>query len=153
MADAKRSNIRKRVTAAKSRNKSRAQAPSMTDRAGEKAIAAKDKFTAFAKEHPITTVAGALALGVLVSGFFRGSPTRKAGRKLGQRAAGLAALATELAVAYGQQAMEKAGEARETGAEKLGDWSEDAADYVASARAAARETGRSITKALRDRLN
>jgi ElaB/YqjD/DUF883 family membrane-anchored ribosome-binding protein len=153
MADAKRSNIRKRVTAAKSRNKSRAQAPSMTDRAGEKAIAAKDKFTAFAKEHPITTVAGALALGVLVSGFFRGSPTRKAGRKLGQRAAGLAALATELAVAYGQQAMEKAGEARETGADKLGDWSEDAADYVASARAAARETGRSITKALRDRLN
>jgi ElaB/YqjD/DUF883 family membrane-anchored ribosome-binding protein len=153
MADAKRSNIRKKVTAAKSRNQSRAQAPSMTDRAGEKAIAAKDKFTAFAKEHPITTVAGALALGVLVSGFFRGSPTRKAGRKLGQRAAGLAALATELAVAYGQQAMEKAGEARETGAEKLGDWSEDAADYVASARAAARETGRSITKALRDRLN
>jgi hypothetical protein len=153
MADAKRSNIRKKVTAAKSRNQSRVQAPSMTDRAGEKAIAAKDKFTAFAKEHPITTVAGALALGVLVSGFFRGSPTRKAGRKLGQRAAGLAALATELAVAYGQQAMEKAGEARETGAEKLGDWSEDAADYVASARAAARETGRSITKALRDRLN
>lgn len=153
MADAKRSNIRKKVTAAKSRNQSRAQAPSMTDRAGEKAIAAKDKFTAFAKEHPITTVAGALALGVLVSGFFRGSPTRKAGRKLGQRAAGLAALATELAVAYGQQAMEKAGEARETGADKLGDWSEDAADYVASARAAARETGRSITKALRDRLN
>ena len=153
MADAKRSNIRKKVTAAKSRNQSRAQAPSMTDRAGEKALAAKDKFTAFAKEHPITTVAGALALGVLVSGFFRGSPTRKAGRKLGQRAAGLAALATELAVAYGQQAMEKAGEARETGADKLGDWSEDAADYVASARAAARETGRSITKALRDRLN
>jgi len=153
MADAKRSNIRKKVTAAKSRNQSRAQAPSMTDRAGEKALAAKDKFTAFAKEHPITTVAGALALGVLVSGFFRGSPTRKAGKKLGQRAAGLAALATEIAVAYGQQAMEKAGEARETGADKLGDWSEDAADYVASARAAARETGRSITKALRDRLN
>ena len=153
MADAKRSNIRKKVTAAKSRNQSRAEAPSMTDRAGEKAMEAKDKFTAFAKEHPITTVAGALAVGVLVSGFFRGSPTRKAGKKLGRRAAGLAALATEMAIAFGQQAMEKAGDAREAGADKLGDWSEDAADYMSSARAAARDAGKSISKALRDRLN
>ena len=153
MADAKRSNIRKKVTAAKSRNQSRAEAPSMTDRAGEKAMEAKDKFTAFAKEHPITTVAGALAVGVLVSGFFRGSPTRKAGKKLGRRAAGLAALATEMAIAFGQQAMEKAGDAREAGADKLGDWSEDAADYMSSARAAARDAGTSISKALRDRLN
>ena len=153
MPDAKRQTIKRKVTAAKSRNKARAEPPSMTDRAGEKAIEAKDKFTAFAKKHPIATVAGGLAVGVLLSGMFRGSPTRKAGRKLGKRAAGLAALATELAITYGQQAMDKAGEARETGAEKLGSWSEEAADYVASARAAARETGKSITQALRDRLN
>nr|WP_166176228.1 hypothetical protein [Altererythrobacter segetis] len=153
MPDAKRQNIKRKVTAAKSRNKARAEPASFADRAGEKAIEAKDKFTAFAKKHPIATVAGGLAVGVLVSGLFRGSPTRKAGKKLGKRAAGLAALAAELAIAYGQSAMEKAGDAREAGAEKLGSWTEDAADCVTSARAVARDTGKSITQALRDRLN
>lgn len=163
MTEAKRKNIKRKVTAAKSRNRSRAE-PSMADRAGGTAIEAKDKFTAFAKKHPFATVAGGLAVGVLVSGLFRGSPTRKAGKQLGKKAAGLAALATELAIAYGQQAMGKAGEAREVGSEKLGGWShslskgthelmEDAPDYVASARATARKTGKAITKALRDRLN
>jgi len=153
MPDAKRQNIKRKVTAAKSRNQARAEAPSLADRAGVKALETKDKFTAFAKKHPIATVAGGLAVGVLLSGLFRGSPTRKVGRNLGKRAAGLAALATVLAITYGEKAMEKAGEARETGSEKLGTWSEEAADYVASARAAARETGKSITQALRDRLN
>jgi hypothetical protein len=153
MTEAKRKNIKRKVTAAKSRNQARAEPPSLTDRAGGKAVEAKDKFTAFARNHPIATVAGGLAVGVLVSGLFRGSPTRKAGKKIGAKAAGLAALATELAIAYAQSAMEAAGEARESGAEKLGGWTEDAADYVASARATARETGKSITQALRDRLN
>jgi hypothetical protein len=153
MPDAKRQNIKRKVTAAKSRNQARAEPPSFADRAGEKAVEAKDKFTAFAKKHPIATVAGGLAVGILVSGMFRGSPTRKAGKTIGKKAAGLAAIAAELAIAYGQSAMAKAGDAREAGAEKLGSWSEDAADYVASARAAARDTGKSITQVLRDRLN
>jgi hypothetical protein len=152
MPDAKRQTIKRKVTAAKSRNQARAK-PSKTEQAGEKAIEAKDKFTGFVKEHPFATVAGGLALGVLISGLFRGSPTRKAGRKIGAKAAGLAALATELAVAYTQSAMEAAGEARDAGAEKLGDWGEDAADYAASARVAARNTGKSISRALRNRLN
>jgi ElaB/YqjD/DUF883 family membrane-anchored ribosome-binding protein len=163
MTEAKRKNIKRKVTAAKSRNQSRAE-PSLTDRAGEKAIEAKDKFTAFAKKHPFATVAGGLAVGILVSGLFRGSPTRKAGKQLGKKAAGFAALATELAIAYGQQAMGKASEARQAGSETLGGWSdslskgahdliEDAPDYVTSARATARKTGKAITQALRDRLN
>jgi hypothetical protein len=153
MTEAKRTNIKRKVTAAKSRNQSRAEPPSFTDRAGEKAIEAKDKFTAFAKKHPIATVAGGLAVGIFVSGLFRGSPTRKAGKQLGKRAAGFAALATELAIAYAQSAMEAASEAREAGSEKLADWSEDAVDYVSSARATARDTGKSIAQALRARLN
>ena len=75
-------------------------------------IEAKDKFTAFAKKHPIATLAGGLAVGILVSGLFGGSPTRKAGKKLGKSAAGLAALATELAVAYAQSAMEATADTR-----------------------------------------
>lgn len=153
MTEAKRTNIKRKVTAAKSRNQSRAAAPSFADRAGETAIEAKDKFTAFAKKHPIATLAGGLAVGILISGLFRGSPTRKAGKKLGKSAAGLAALATELAVAYAQSAMDATSGVREAGAEKLGTWSEDAADYVVSAGASARDTGKSFAQALRDRLN
>jgi hypothetical protein len=153
MAEAKRNQIRKKVAAAESRNQARAEAPSLTQRAGDKALEAKDKFTAFAREHPIATVVGGVAVGILVSSLFRGSPTRKAGRTLGRKAAGLAALGAELAVAYAQSAMEAASEAREAGAERLGGWSEDAADYVASARDTVRETGKSIAEALRDRLN
>jgi hypothetical protein len=153
MAEAKRNQIRKKVAAAESRNQARAEAPSLTQRAGERAVEAKDKFTAFAREHPIATVVGGLAVGILVSSLFRGSPTRKAGRKLGEKAVSLAALGAELAVAYGQQAMDAASEAREAGAERLGGWSEDAADYVAGARDTVRETGKSIGQAIRDRLN
>lgn len=153
MTEAKRTNIKRKVSAAKSRNQSRAAPPSFADRAGETVIEAKDKFTAFAKKHPIATIAGGLAVGILVSGLFRGSPTRKAGKKLGKRAAGLAALATELAIAYAQSAMDATSGAREAGAEKLGSWSEDAAEYVASASVSARDTGKSIAQALRDRLN
>lgn len=153
MAEAKRNQIRKKVAAAKSRNQSRAQAPSLSERAGDKAIEARDKFAAFAREHPIATVASGIAIGILVSGLFPRSPTRKAGRELGKKAAGLAALGAELALAYAQQAMEAASDAREAGAETLGSWSGDAADYVASARETVRETGKSITQALRDRLN
>jgi hypothetical protein len=153
MTDAKRKEIKRKVAAAESRNEIRAESPSLTDRAGEKAIEAKDKFAAFAREHPLATVAGGLAIGILLSSLFRGSPTRKAGEKIGRKAAGLAAIATEMAIAYAQSAMDAASEAREAGAEKLGEWSEDATDYVASARATARDTGKSISQAIRDRLN
>jgi hypothetical protein len=153
MSEAKRNQIKRKVAAAESRNQARAAAPSFTERAGEKAVEVRDKFTAFAREHPIATVVGGLAVGILVSSLFRGSPTRKAGRKLGEKAVSLAALGAELAVAYAQQAMEAASEAREAGADRLGGWSEDAAEYVASARDTVRETGKSITQAVRDRLN
>src|SRR5690606_31788622 len=121
-------------------------------------------FTAFAREHPVLTVAGGLAAGVLISAMFRGSPTRKAGKKIGSRAAALAAIGAELAMNYAQQAWEAAEEARRTGATKLEglgdtigkgahDLREDAAGYAASARAKARETRKSINGALRSRMH
>jgi hypothetical protein len=153
MAETKRNRIKTKVAAAESRNQARAEAPALARRVGEKAVEAKDKFAAFAREHPIATVAGGIAVGVIVSSLFRGSPTRKAGRRLGQRAMGLAALGAELAVAYAQQAMEAANEARQSGAERLDGWSEDAVDYVAGARSSARNAGQAIAQAVRDRLN
>lgn len=163
MAEAQRKQIKKKVADAEARNEARHE-QTLMDRAGETAIQAKDKFTAFAKEHPVATVAGGLALGVLISAMFRGSPTREAGKKIGTKTAGLAAIAAEMAMAYAQQAWEAAEEAGRTGAAKLDefgdtigrgahDLGDDAAGFAASARAKARKTGRSLGGAVRSRFN
>ncbi|MEO6388229.1 MAG: hypothetical protein ABIT16_08800 [Croceibacterium sp.] len=153
MTEAKRTQLKKKVAAGQQRNQDRGRT-TMVDRAGERAIEAKDKFAAFAKEHPIATIAGGLAIGVLVSGLFKRSPTRKLGAQLGSRAAGFAAIGTELALAFAQQAMETAEEAGRTGAVKLEGLSETlggtarsaskeamsrAADFGQSARVVGRE--------------
>jgi len=163
MAEAKRKQIKKKVAEAQARNEARHE-QTLMDRAGESAIQAKDKFVAFAKEHPVATVAGGIAIGVLISAMFRGSPTRKAGKKVGSRAAGLAAIGAELVMAYAHQAWQAAEEARRTGAEKLDELGhtvskrahhlgDDAAGLAASARAKAREAGKSVSGALRSRIN
>src|SRR5688500_7137711 len=99
MTDAKRTQLKKKVAAGQARNEDLGRT-TIFDRAGERAIEAKDKFTAFAKEHPIATVAGGLAIGILISGLFKRSPTRKLGSKAAKRAGSLATIGTELALAY-----------------------------------------------------
>lgn len=163
MPEAKRTQLKKRIEAGEARHQSRGE-PSMLDRTGEKAIEAKDKFTAFVKEHPIATVAGGLAIGVLVSSLFKRSPTRKAGRK----AAGLAAVGAELAWNYAQQAMAAAHEAGRAGADRLEDLGDTvgssartlgrnaadrAGDLREGASAIARDAGSRIGRAVRDRIN
>lgn len=161
MADAKRNNLKQKVTAAEERNQAR-EDRTYLERAGEVAIEAKDKFTSFAKEHPVATLAGAVAVGVLVAGAFRGP--RRAAVKGGTKAAGLAALGAELAMAYAAKAFDAAQEAGHDGADWLGqtgrslgskarDLGGEAADYAASARESAMRTGKSATKAIRGRLN
>jgi ElaB/YqjD/DUF883 family membrane-anchored ribosome-binding protein len=163
MPDTKRNEIKQKVTAAENRNEARAE-PKAADSAGEKAVELKDKIGSFARQHPIAVMAGGLAVGILVSSFFRGSPTRKAGRAIGKKTAGLAAIAAELALAYAQQIYKAAEEARETGADQLGTLgetisdsarglTEDAADYAAAAAEAARKTGKSAIKSIRSRLH
>jgi hypothetical protein len=138
MTDAKRSEIKKKVSAAESRNEARAE-PKSSNQGRGKTAPMNERLASFAKEHPIATVAGGLAVGILVSSFFRGSPTRKAGRAIGQKTATLAAVVADLAIAYAQQAYEAADEARRASADKLSelggtmadkarDWSYDAAD-------------------------
>ena len=63
MTDEKRTQLKKKVAAGQARNQDRGRT-TIVDRAGEAAIEAKDRFTAFAKEHPVATVAGGVALGV-----------------------------------------------------------------------------------------
>lgn len=159
MTEAKRTQLKKKVAAGQKRNEDRGRT-TFVDRAGEAAIEAKDKFTAFAKEHPIATVAGGLAIGILVSGLFKRSPTRK----LGSKAAGLAAIGAEFALAYAQQALEAANEAGKVGASKLEDLgssarsagragAERAGDLSETALQVSRDAGKKISKAIRNRFN
>ena len=165
MTDAKRTQIKKKVAAGQARNQD-AGRTTIVDRAGEAAIEAKDKFTAFAKEHPITTIAGGIAIGILVAGMFKGP--RQAAIKGGSKAAGLAAIGAELALAYAQQAMEAAGEAASVGKEKLGEFGGTAAvtarsagrtaadragEVSETALAVTRDAGKRLGKAIRARIN
>ena len=161
MAEAKRKTIKKKVAAAEKRNAARSER-TFLDRAGEGAIEAKDKFTAFAKEHPVATLAGGLAIGVLIAGMFKGP--RQAAIKGGTRAAGLAAIGAELAMAYAAKALDAAKEAGSEGADWLGEtgktlgskareFSSEASDYAGTARDNAMRSGRSAAKAIRGRLN
>ena len=162
MAEAKRKTIKKKVAASQKRNAERSSERTFLDRAGEGAIEAKDKFTAFAKEHPVATVAGGIALGVLIAGMFKGP--RRAAIQGGTKAAGLAAMGAELAMAYAAKALDAAQEAGHDGAEWLGETGRtlgskarelggDAADYAGTARESAVRTGKSATRAIRGRLN
>src|SRR5688572_25359187 len=163
MTDAKRQQLKSKVAAGQARNRDLGRT-TVVDRAGERAIEAKDKFVEFAKEHPIATVAGGLALGILVSSLFKRSPTRK----MAGRAAGIAAIGAELALAYAQQAMAAANEAGKAGADRLGDLAETAgssarstgraaadraSDLGEAARVVARDAGKRLSKALRNRIN
>lgn len=152
MAETKREQLKDKVNAGIQRNNDKGRT-TIVDRMGERAIEAKDRLTDFAREHPITTVAGAVAVGVLVSGLFRGSPTRK----LGKRASKLAGVGAEVAMAYAAQALSAAEEARKPVGDKLGDLGDTAVSYGKSgtdaATKAARDAGKRIAKAIHGRLN
>jgi ElaB/YqjD/DUF883 family membrane-anchored ribosome-binding protein len=163
MTEAKRTQLKRKVAAAQKRNDDRGRT-TIVDRAGERAIEAKDKLTDFVRAHPVATVAGGLALGVIVSSFFKRSPTRKLGNRAAKSASGLAAIGAQFAMAYAQQAIAAAAEASKTGAEKLDDLStaargagREAADKAGeigdAARSATRHAGKRLGKALHDRFN
>jgi len=167
MTEAKRQHLKDRIEAGEARHRDMGRT-TIVDRAGEKAIEAKDKFVEFAKEHPIATVAGGLAVGILVSSLFKRSPTRKLGGIAAKRAGTIAALGAEFALAYAQQAMTAANEAGREGAHRLGELGETvggtarstgraaldrAGDLTEAARHVTRDAGRRLGKALRNRIN
>jgi len=167
MTEAKRQQLKTKVAAGQARHRDMGRT-TIVDRAGEAAIEAKDRFVEFAKEHPIATVAGGVALGVLVSGLFKRSPTRKLGNAAAKRAGTIAALGAEFALAYAQQAMAIANEAGREGAHKLGELGETvgstarstgraaagrAGDLTEAARIVTRDAGKRLSKALRNRIN
>jgi len=127
---------------------------------GDYARDAGSGATSFVKEHPITTLAGAAALGILIASVVPG-PGRRLRKQATKRGAVLAGVLADLAMTYGSQALEGAGKAARSGQDKLGDLGEvlgdsarslrksggDAADDAASL---SREAGKRALRTFRD---
>lgn len=111
--------------------------------AGDAAKAAGD----FVRAHPVATVAGVAVIGMVI-----GAMTRP-GRRLGNRAAGLASYATEAGIAYALGVLDAAGDladdVREAGTEKL----EDLGDTVDRTARKAKREGSYLAASARDTVH
>jgi ElaB/YqjD/DUF883 family membrane-anchored ribosome-binding protein len=114
--DAKRTELKGKVDAAQKRNQQREEERSL----GEYARDAGSSATSFVKEHPITTIIGGLAVGVLIASIVPG-PGRKLRKKASKRSAVLAAALADVALTYGTTVLEGAGKAARAGQDRLGD--------------------------------
>ena len=120
MTDPKRAEIKSRIVSAQARHEERREY-SLVEKIEDGALEAKDKFVSFAKEHPVATVAGGLVIGIVIAGMFKG-PRRAAigaAAASGARAAGLAAIGSEIAMGFAAQLLDGAQDARRSGARKL----------------------------------
>ncbi|MCT2558034.1 hypothetical protein N0B51_03470 [Tsuneonella sp. YG55] len=125
----KRKELKKKIEAAEQRNSDRSF--------GDYARDAADGATSFVKEHPLATLAGGLALGVLVAAIVPG-PGRRMRKKASARTAVLAGTLADLALTYGAKFLESAEEAAKAGQERIGDLGETIGD-------GARDLGRSAS--------
>lgn len=111
--------------------------------AGDAAKAATD----FVRAHPVASIAGVAVIALAV-----GAMTRP-GRRLGNRAAGLASYATEAGIAYALGMLDAAGDladdVREAGTEKL----EDIGDSVERTTRKARREGAFFAASTRDAVH
>jgi ElaB/YqjD/DUF883 family membrane-anchored ribosome-binding protein len=135
-ATKKRAELKSKVDAAEKRNKQRQEAKTFGDYARD----ARNDATSFVKEHPITTLVGGVALGVLVASFV--GPGRRLRKQATRRGAVLAGVLSDLALTYGSQALDGAGKATRTGKSRLGDLGETLSEALADgARSLRREAG------------
>ncbi len=163
MNDPKRQEIKDRIAAQARAGAAKRGDATRGNAFGGKAADREDEndLVAFAREHPLLTVAGGLAVGVLVAGLFPSA--RSAARKGGVRAGALGAAGTKVAVSLFGQLLDSADDARRAGGEKLtvlGDALGDTARsarretrYLAersgdNTRMAARDTTRALARSL-----
>jgi ElaB/YqjD/DUF883 family membrane-anchored ribosome-binding protein len=163
MNDPKRQEIKDRIAAQARAGTTTSGRATRGNASASKAAPTEDEndLVAFAREHPLLTVAGGLAVGVLVAGLFPSA--RSAARKGGARAGALGAAGTQVAVGLFGQLLDSADDARRAGGEKLtvlGDTLGDTARsarretrYLAerssdNTRIAARDTTRALARSL-----
>ncbi|WP_336986550.1 hypothetical protein [Altererythrobacter aquiaggeris] len=155
--DEKRDELRQKIEIAESRQKAREA--TMSERATEAAGTARD----FAKNHPVATVLGGIAAGLLIGSMFKGG--RRIGAQAGRRAGGFASSAGRIGMSFARDAMLTAGAAAVAGKdtlEDLGDGAGSAARNLKrgaayklgstsdTARALTRKASRSASRAVRD---
>jgi len=137
--DESRDALRQRIEAGESRLVERDFAKAAKD--------AADAGVEFVKANPVVAVAGVAIIGIMI-----GAMTRP-GRRLGNRAAGLASYATEAGIAYAMgmidAATDLAEDARDAGAEKL----EDVGDTVDRKARKAKREGTYLASTARDTVH
>lgn len=107
----KREELRRRIAAAEERNANRS--------VGDQAKDVADSVVEFAKEHPLTTLAGAAFVGVAIAAMTR------PGRRLGRRAGGFASAASDAIMAYGLTLVDDIGDLTRGGKDTLEDWGDE----------------------------
>ena len=138
-SEEKRQALKAKIEAAETRNAERS--------IGDMARDATDTATNFVKEHPIASVAGVAAIGLMVGAMTK--PGRNAGRKAGKRAGALATYASEIGIAYATGLFDAAGEAASTGKDKLEDLGDSIGDNAGALKRRATFTGGNAAAAAR----
>ncbi len=145
MADnQKREELKNRIEAGQQRHANR----SMSDYARD----ARDSATAFVKEHPVATVVGGVAVGVIVASLVPG-PGRRVRKKATRRGSALAAMAAEIGMAYGASLIDSLGNAARASGDRLedlgdtiGDSARDLRRHASAQGSAAGEGARRLTR-------
>ena len=142
MSDEKAERIRKKISASQARTRGEGSARPAKPKAEAKPRTTRRKddrswFDKALDDHPLALLAGSVVLGAIAASLV----PKSVGRKLGQRALGLAAVAGELGAAYGNKAWEAAAEGARAGQEKLEDVGETLSDRGAEARRKAVDMG------------
>ena len=137
--DESRDALRQRIEAGEARLAER----DFVAAAQEAGTAAKE----FVREHPLATVAGVAILGLAIGAM------TKPGRRLGNRAAGLATYATEAGIAYAMGVIDAAGDlagdAYAAGSDKL----EDVGDGIDRTARKAKREGSYLASSARDTVH
>lgn len=141
MADKeKRDELKNRIEAGQQRHANRT--------VGDYARDARDSATAFVKEHPIATVAGGVAIGVVVASLVPG-PGRRLRKKATKRGSALAAVIAELGLAYGTSLLDNIGSAARTGGDRIEDLGDAIGDSARDLRRQASLQGSAAGEAAR----
>ncbi|MGN3973250.1 hypothetical protein [Tsuneonella sp. SYSU-LHT278] len=140
----KRKELKKKIEAAEQRNADRSF--------GDYARGAADSATSFVKEHPLTTLAGGVALGVLIAAIVPG-PGRRLRKKATARGAVLAGALADLAMVYGAKFLQSAQEAAEAGQDRIGELGEAIGDGARDLGRSASETASRAIGSARSRLH
>lgn len=104
----------------------------LVDQAAQHLAGAANKVTAFAREHPVLAISGGVVAGLAIASMFKAP--RKLAAKGGAKAAGLATVGAEMALAYALDAYEKAQQAGREGARKLEDLGDTVSDTARKVR-------------------